>query len=294
MRYFHVVIAILLTVGISSCSVSKKTTQELPFKTTASGIKYKIYQNEKAGTTHPNEGDYVEIFIKTMFEDSLIFDSKKETNGKPVAFPIKKPAFNGDLTEAILMMTKGDSGTFMVPVDTLKANKQNIQPWMEEGKSIAYTIKLENITTLEEIRKKQADEAGRQPKVDDSLLHAYFKEHKIMPQKTESGLYFLIVKESDGNKAIPGQKVTVNYTGKLLDGTVFDSNQDPQFNHVEPFQFVLGRGQVIQGWDEGIAKLKKGEKATLFIPSHMAYGQSSPSPAIPPNSVLIFDVELLP
>ena len=71
------------------------------------------------------------------------------------------------------------------------------------------------------------------------------------------------------------------------------TNVDSTFNHVQPFTFTLGQGQVIKGWDEGIALLKKGGKARLFIPSHIAYGAQSPSPAIPANSVLIFDVEVV-
>ena len=85
----------------------------------------------------------------------------------------------------------------------------------------------------------------------------------------------------------------MNYTGKLLIGTPFDSNVDPQFGHVSPFVFALGTGQVIRGWDEGIALFKKGGKGVLYIPSSLAYGERSPGPQIPANSVLIFDVEVV-
>ncbi len=88
-----------------------------------------------------------------------------------------------------------------------------------------------------------------------------------------------------------GDVVTMNYTGKLTDGQVFDSNVDPKFNHVEPFEFTLGIGQVIAGWDEGIVGMKIGEKKTLTIPAEKAYGARGQGP-IPPNSTLVFDVEL--
>jgi len=90
-----------------------------------------------------------------------------------------------------------------------------------------------------------------------------------------------------------GDLVTVNYTGKLVDGTVFDSNIDPKFNHVEPFEFTLGVGQVIPGWDKGIAGMKVGEKKTLEIPAEDAYGEAGAGGVIPPNATLIFDVEIL-
>lgn len=88
-----------------------------------------------------------------------------------------------------------------------------------------------------------------------------------------------------------GDVVTMNYTGKLTNGQVFDSNVDPKFNHVEPFEFTLGIGQVIVGWDEGIVGMKIGEKKTLTIPAEKAYGARGQGP-IPPNSTLVFDVEL--
>jgi len=89
-----------------------------------------------------------------------------------------------------------------------------------------------------------------------------------------------------------GDTVSVNYTGKLVDGTVFDSNIDPQFGHVEPFIFPLGVGQVIAGWDEGIVGMKVGEKKTLTISPDKGYGENAVGP-IPANSTLIFDVEVL-
>ncbi|MEK7080795.1 MAG: FKBP-type peptidyl-prolyl cis-trans isomerase [Patescibacteria group bacterium] len=90
-----------------------------------------------------------------------------------------------------------------------------------------------------------------------------------------------------------GDTVSMNYTGRLENGTVFDSNVDPKFNHVEPFVFTLGAGQVIAGWDKGIVGMKVGEKKTLTIPSQDAYGANGIPGVIPPNSTLIFDVELL-
>ena len=90
-----------------------------------------------------------------------------------------------------------------------------------------------------------------------------------------------------------GDVVSMNYTGRLEDGTVFDSNIDPKFGHVEPFVFTLGAGQVIAGWDKGIVGMKVGEKKTLVIPPENAYGERGAGGIIPPNATLIFDVELL-
>lgn len=98
--------------------------------------------------------------------------------------------------------------------------------------------------------------------------------------------------KSMDQKAKNGDTLSMNYTGRLVDGTVFDSNVDPKFAHVQPFEFQLGAGQVIAGWDEGLVGMKVGEKKTLTIPPEKGYGDRAVS-TIPANSTLIFDVELL-
>ena len=90
-----------------------------------------------------------------------------------------------------------------------------------------------------------------------------------------------------------GDSVSMNYTGRLQNGTVFDSNIDPKFKHVEPFTFTLGAGEVIAGWDKGIVGMKVGEKKTLTIKPEDGYGASGVPGVIPPSSTLIFDVELV-
>jgi FKBP-type peptidyl-prolyl cis-trans isomerase len=96
----------------------------------------------------------------------------------------------------------------------------------------------------------------------------------------------------NGLSAQAGDILVMNYTGRLTDGTVFDSNVDPKFSHVEPFEFTLGAGQVIKGWDEGLLGMKVGEKKTLTITPDKGYGDRAIG-LIPANSTLIFDVELV-
>lgn len=107
--------------------------------------------------------------------------------------------------------------------------------------------------------------------------------------QTDSGLFYSIEKEGEGDKPQKGNSVKVHYKGELLDGTVFDSS----FKRNQPIEFSIGVGQVIPGWDEGIALLNKGAKATLIIPSDLAYGAAGAGGVIPPNATLKFEVELV-
>lgn len=106
---------------------------------------------------------------------------------------------------------------------------------------------------------------------------------------TTSGLQFTDEVVGSGDVATPGQTVSVHYTGWLTNGSKFDSSKD----RGQPFQFKLGAGQVIRGWDEGVAGMKIGGKRKLVIPAELGYGSRGAAGAIPPDSTLIFEVELL-
>ena len=107
--------------------------------------------------------------------------------------------------------------------------------------------------------------------------------------KTDSGLQYWDIKVGTGNEAKSGDKVKVHYTGWFTSGKKFDSSVDAQ----QPYTFTLGQGNVIKGWDEGVAGMKVGGKRQLRIPPELAYGEQGYKNIIPPNSTLIFDVQLL-
>ncbi len=106
---------------------------------------------------------------------------------------------------------------------------------------------------------------------------------------TPSGLKYHDTQVGNGPAPRQGQKVSVHYTGWLTDGSKFDSSRD----RGQPFQFTLGKGEVIKGWDEGVASMKVGGRRKLTIPSQLGYGPRGMPPVIPSNATLVFDVELL-
>jgi FKBP-type peptidyl-prolyl cis-trans isomerase len=141
---------------------------------------------------------------------------------------------------------------------------------------------VEAFRTFEGARaKREAEEKRKQQELFDQASAGY--------EETASGLRYKILQEGDGKQATKGAKVSVHYKGQLLDGTVFDSS----YKRKQPIDFQVGIGQVIPGWDEGILLLKVGDKARFVIPSELAYGARGAGGVIPPNAILIFDVELM-
>ena len=136
-----------------------------------------------------------------------------------------------------------------------------------------------------DMQQKQLDDAKKAQASSDSFLTENGKKPGV--KTTASGLQYLVTKEGTGKSPAADSMVKVHYTGKLVDGTVFDSSVE----RGEPIEFPLN--QVIPGWTEGLQLMKEGGKATLYIPSQLGYGQQGVPGTIPPNSTLIFDVELI-
>jgi len=141
---------------------------------------------------------------------------------------------------------------------------------------------IESFRTFEGSRLKRIEEAKRQAEAAMEKLAAGF-------DKTESGLRYQFIQRGNGKQAENGKTVSVHYQGSLENGKVFDSS----YARKKPIEFPLGKGHVIEGWDEGIALLKVGDKARFVIPSYLGYGSSGAGGVIPPDATLIFDVELM-
>ena len=299
-------ITLFTTAQISKQITAPAGKRVYNFTTINPKLQYVFIENKNTAQ-RPQEGDDVMMHMIAICNNRFMYNSGQLNKGKPAAFSLSKPAFKGDIMEALVLMTPGDSIICMVDAQSMFAySKKKMPDYIKPGDKIQYNIRLVSIIPKEQLQKEREAammKALQDPQpvqnADDDALKAYFNSMNIKPIKTASGLYYTIQQEGSGNQAKAGDMVTMNYRGTLLDGTVFDSNLDSAFKHVQPLVFVLGTGRVIKGWDEGIGYLKAGSKATFYIPSSLAYGsQSRPGNAanpkgIPANSVLIFDVELV-
>ena len=183
-------------------------------------------------------------------------------------------------------------------------NKHTVFGHVIEGQDVVDAVAqgdvletLEIIRVGEEAQKWNAVEAfrsfegNRKKKIEAARAEAEAKMEELAAgfDKTESGLRYKMIQKGSGKKAESGKTVSVHYEGSLENGKVFDSS----YPRKKPIEFRLGQGQVIEGWDEGIALLQVGDKARFVIPSHLGYGSHGAGGVIPPNATLIFDVELM-
>ena len=257
------------------------------FSKTESGLFYKFIE-QGDNTDAPAEGDFATITMTYGTVDSVMFDSKKLP--QKMEIPVIASVHQGDLYEGLSMMHIGDSAIFKCDADSVFTKLfrvPNLPPELDSLDYIYFNVRMLDIKTEAEMQAAMEAETEMLRNEEAVKRNAYLDENYPNAEPSATGLYYVQTKKGSGSKPEIGKKVKVHYTGTLLDGTKFDSSVD----RGEPYEFPLGRGQVIKGWDEGIANMQKGEKGILIIPSDLAYGPGSRS--IPPFATLVFEVELV-
>lgn len=294
----------MMAIAFSAMSCNKT-------QTTSDGIEFTYI---KEGDIAPKNGEFVLYHLIVQNDkDSTFISTYDQKMPAYLQFNDSIPRQSG-MDEIFLGLKKGDSIAFESTAQ--KVFGENMPFFLQNEQKVKIRIGVVDVldyegveayfTALqEEEMKQQAENSVKQLEIDTQIIQDYIAENNIQANRTSSGLYFVIESEGSGDAIETGDLAFVHYAGYLLDGTLFDTSikdlaqsngvyneQRDMADGYSPLEVRVGMGQVIQGWDEGLALLKKGDKAKFLIPSPLAYGDRNAGGPIKPNSVLIFDVEI--
>ena len=268
---------------------------------------YNIH-TDKTGETI-KEGDFVAFkAIEKTEGDSVLYSSYDYD--RPSLLVKEKSVFKGDLFAALGLLSEGDSATFKINIDSMVMKMGRPQPADTTTKYLIYTIKIDKV-----IPKGKLTDSLFRGKIDAFLktemdlakngetakIKGYVAAKSLKPTVSASGLNYVISKEGSGPKAKPGDTILVNYTGSFLSGKVFDSSlpdvakTSGTFNagrKYEPLKMPVGMQGSIPGFEEALFLLPKGGKATVVLPSSLAYGEQG-NQGIPPFTPLVFELEMI-
>lgn len=230
--------------------------------TTSSGLQYT--ETRPGNGAMPQPGDYVAVHYRGTLADGTVFDSSYDRD-EPIRFPLGRGVVIPGWDEGIGLMQEGSAATLVIPPN-LGYGAQGAPPTIPANATLTFEVELVDIWQSTPTAIADADYTT-----------------------TPSGLQYYDLAQGDGAVAQAGQTVVVHYIGWLTDGAKFDSSMD----RFQPFPFPLGGGQVIRGWEEGVAGMQIGGRRQLRIPANLAYGDRGAGGVIPPGATLIFEVELL-
>jgi FKBP-type peptidyl-prolyl cis-trans isomerase FkpA len=306
-------VLLLLTIAtIAGCN-------QVSYRKTKSGLVYKLFPSDNKDSIIRN-GEIVKFQVITKLRDSVMYTSYGKMPAYTRLMPSERSQYN--LLAVLPMMKKGDSAVVVQMVDTLMKEGAQLPPSAKKGDRITTTLKIMEVYKTDSIAmidynkemandrpRQEKEQADQEAKMDadrkeqekkgyESLeksgeianelkaMDAFLASKKIHAQKTGMGTYVTIDQPGTGPTAAVGKYVNVNYTGKLL-------STDSTFQTYS-YEFPLGMGKVIRGWDEGIQLMNKGAKATLYIPGFLCYGANPPQGSpFKPFEPLKFNIELI-
>lgn len=286
MRYFILLGSLIVAIAIMGCKGGGPSKSPLGYEFT--------HHIKKGGVT-PQPGEYVYFHAYMRNGDSLVVSSREMGQTPYLQIPSAEDELKTlfPVGDVLRMLSVGDSATVAIRIDTIPQKPTGF----ENADVIYYDIAVTEILNEEAFQAKQkAEQEKTAALVNEKMTIAqnsreqyYANSLGDQVKTTASGLKYVILEEGSGAMPTAGSMVSVHYIGMLKDGNIFDQS----FERGSPIDFPLGQGQVIKGWDEGIALLKEGSRATFFIPANLGYGTEGSPPVIPANAELVFYVELV-
>jgi FKBP-type peptidyl-prolyl cis-trans isomerase FkpA len=285
------IIISLVLLALGFCSFG----QTEGYRQNENDLYFKFYVKNDGKTAVIGDLASLHMIIKTE-EGTVIKSSYDEKEGKPILFPVKVPAFPGDIYEAVAMMAAGDSASFLIPSDSIytKVFRKPLPTNVKSGSLLNFIIKVQWIKAQPDlVINEHAVEVDRTQLANEEIeMHKYMTAQGLEMKKTKSGVYVEATKEGQGDIAVAKKMISFNYTGKFLDGKVFETTiKENGIGH--PLSITVGNQQVIRGWEEAFLEMRAGGTYVVIVPSHMAFGPKGRGGVVPPNTPLVFEIQVV-
>lgn len=276
------------------------------FKKAPDGTEYKIISNSDGKKAVA--GDVMEVNVFAKYKDSLLFSSVEKS------MPRFLPYDTAQLPPYFKEVHEGDSLVLRQSTDSL-LKYGSAAPFMKKGNYLVQSFKIVKLFSSKEAadsaakgfqsaakvinRKTAIDKVEKDissndslVKADDKIINDYMAKNNLTGTKTKWGTYVVIDTPGAGPAISDTDVAVVNYTGRTLEDSTFDSNTDPKLGHTQPLYVDMSEFRVIPGWIDGLKLMRKGTKGKILIPSYLAFGANGAPPKIAPNANLVFDIEV--
>ncbi|MDR1180656.1 MAG: FKBP-type peptidyl-prolyl cis-trans isomerase [Bacteroidales bacterium] len=272
MKRISLIVTVLCTIAIAFAACGDSRFKD--YEKTETGLYYKFKERNMEGQ-QAQIGDFLYMTV-SYYSDN---DSIPKFEAREITDMLGESIFVGDIYEAYGMLKEGEEADFIIKADSFfYAMGGQIPPFITANDLLFFTIKMNEIKTMDDFKNEE-----------EEAIQNYIDQNNITVKPTESGLFYMETEAGKGAKVENGKTISVHYTGKFLDGQVFDSSVE----RGEPIAFTVGTDPMIPGFIEGVLLMKQGGKAMFLLPSEIAYGISHPSAPIPPYTPLLFEVEVV-
>jgi FKBP-type peptidyl-prolyl cis-trans isomerase FkpA len=266
--------------SISSCNKDG-------FSISSSGLRYELIEQNNG--RRPVIGDMMRMHL--IYKDKTgkeIYNSAEL--GESFVLELTQPTVVGGLEEGFAMMAEGDSAIFLVNADSVfsKTFKQSLPANIDSQDMLRFEIRLKKVLSATEFRKESKHNTEYNQVEELRQIELYLGDNSISVPPVKPGVYFILFKEGKGAKPKPGDQVEIKYTGSFLGGEMFDASG----NNGQNLIYKLGDGTHLIAWEEAISSMQPGGVARLILSSSNTYGTAGLDP-IPPNTPVIFDIELV-
>jgi len=281
-KIIYILSGLTLAYAMSSCKQNE-------FKTHEKGFSYQFIV-ENSDSSKPKVNEVIELYMDYYFNgDSLIYSSSEL--GQPIRMKLKRAEPNGEtIDDALALMHIGDSAHFRVNANIFYTvtKHTDVPQFVNQTDFLEFRIRLVRAIDVEQYTKEHEEKPVLTKEAETERLDRFLKMTNIESKPSSSGVYITETQKGQGAKAQKGDTVSVHYMGAFVDGKSFSNTYDSG----RPFTFILGKDELIAGFEESIYTMQKGGRYTVVIPSEMAYGEKG-NEIIPANTTLVFEIDLL-